>query len=81
MYPVRRIKWVDDDKKFLLQGALVGGICSTLFVGWISLGTQAAMMRGEIVIVPKPTSIEGCPGNFSFTTTTSTPHSTVEFDR
>ncbi|XP_026316074.1 sodium-coupled monocarboxylate transporter 1-like isoform X2 [Hyposmocoma kahamanoa] len=62
-------------------GALVGGICSTLFVGWISLGTQAAMMRGEIVIIPKPTSIEGCPGNFSFTTTTSTPHSTVEFDR
>lgn len=70
-----------ETKTFILQGALVGGISSTLFVGWISLGTQAAMMRGEIIVTPKPTSIEGCPGNFSLPTTTTTPHSTVEFDR
>lgn len=65
----------------MLQGALVGGISSTLLVGWISLGTQAAMIRGEIVIAPKPISIEGCQGNFSLLTTTPIPHSTVEFDR
>ncbi|XP_045509545.1 sodium-coupled monocarboxylate transporter 1-like isoform X2 [Colias croceus] len=59
-------------------GALAGGTTSTLLVGWISLGTQAAMIRGDIVIVPKPVSVSGCDGNFTLPTTT---HSTVEFDR
>ncbi|XP_038216722.1 sodium-coupled monocarboxylate transporter 2-like isoform X2 [Zerene cesonia] len=59
-------------------GALAGGTTSTLLVGWISLGTQAAMLRGDIVIVPKPVSVSGCEGNFTLPTTT---HSSVEFDR
>ncbi|CAH2103531.1 unnamed protein product [Euphydryas editha] len=61
-------------------GALVGGITSTLLVGWISLGTQAAMLRGEIVVVPKPLDVSGCADNFTlhFSTTSD---STVEFDR
>ncbi|CAG4955222.1 unnamed protein product [Colias eurytheme] len=59
-------------------GALAGGTTSTLLVGWISLGTQAAMIRGDIVIVPKPVTVSGCEGNFTLPTTT---HSTVEFDR
>ncbi|KAJ0183865.1 hypothetical protein K1T71_000288 [Dendrolimus kikuchii] len=62
-------------------GALVGGITSTMLVGWISLGTQAAMMRGDIVIIPKPISVSGCPENVTLPTTTLPPHDTVEFDR
>ncbi|CAH0402025.1 unnamed protein product [Chilo suppressalis] len=63
-------------------GALVGGVTSTLFVGWISLGTQAAMMRGDIVVTPKPISIEGCPANFtSITTPLPSFRNGVEFDR
>ncbi|OWR53185.1 putative igf2 mRNA binding protein [Danaus plexippus plexippus] len=61
-------------------GALVGGISSTLLVGWISLGTQAAMLRGEIVITPKPVDVSGCATNYTLPTT-SPPHTTVEFDR
>ncbi|KAL4717724.1 hypothetical protein ACJJTC_000873 [Scirpophaga incertulas] len=63
-------------------GALAGGVTSTLLVGWISLGTQAAMMRGDIIIVPKPISVIGCVGNLtSLTTPTPSPRHTVEFDR
>ncbi|XP_022118462.1 sodium-coupled monocarboxylate transporter 1-like [Pieris rapae] len=60
-------------------GALAGGTTSTLLVGWMSLGTQAAMLRGEIVFVPKPVSVAGCPGNITFPTITS--QNNVEFDR
>ncbi|CAK1555005.1 unnamed protein product [Leptosia nina] len=60
-------------------GALAGGTTSTLLVGWISLGTQAAMLRGDIVVVPKPVSVAGCPLNYTLPTTMS--HSSVEFDR
>lgn len=52
-----------------------------MLVGWISLGTQAAMMRGEIVIVPKPISVSGCPDNVTLHTGSMLPHNTVEFDR
>lgn len=41
-------------------GALVGGVISALFVGWISLGTQFAIARKDIVYPMKPFSIEGC---------------------
>ncbi|VVC93757.1 unnamed protein product [Leptidea sinapis] len=61
-------------------GALAGGLSSTLLVGWISLGTQTAMLRGEILIVPKPVSVDGCTGNFSLPTP-PLETSTVEFDR
>ncbi|KAI5641345.1 sodium:solute symporter family domain-containing protein [Phthorimaea operculella] len=63
-------------------GALVGGISSTLLVGWISLGTQAAMLRGEIVVLPKPISVDGCGNLTSFHDTPATySQSQVEFDR
>ncbi|CAH1647597.1 unnamed protein product [Spodoptera littoralis] len=61
-------------------GALTGGLTSTMLVGWISLGTQAAMMRGDIIVTPKPVSVAGCPGNHTFSTP-STPIHAVEFDR
>ncbi|XP_075990715.1 sodium-coupled monocarboxylate transporter 2-like [Anticarsia gemmatalis] len=61
-------------------GALTGGVASTLLVGWISLGTQAAMIRGEIVVAPKPVSVSGCPVNTTLPTTVAS-HLTVEFDR
>ncbi|KOB73472.1 putative igf2 mRNA binding protein [Operophtera brumata] len=61
-------------------GALVGGIISTVLVGWISLGTQAAMMRGEIVIMSKPVSVAGCQLNYTMPTTDSVLNA-VEFDR
>ncbi|KAF9417612.1 hypothetical protein HW555_005319, partial [Spodoptera exigua] len=61
-------------------GALTGGLTSTMLVGWISLGTQAAMMRGDIIVTPKPVSVAGCPGNHTFSTP-STPLHAVEFDR
>ncbi|XP_053624569.1 sodium-coupled monocarboxylate transporter 1-like [Plodia interpunctella] len=63
-------------------GALAGGLTSTLLVGWISIGTQAAMIRGDIVIMPKPVSISGCSDNYTITSTPA-PSSqyTVEFDR
>lgn len=41
-------------------GALVGGIVSALFVGWISLGTQFAIGRREITFQMKPFLIDGC---------------------
>ncbi|KAJ2954396.1 hypothetical protein O0L34_g2659 [Tuta absoluta] len=63
-------------------GALVGGISSTLLMGWISLGTQAAMIRGEIVVLPKPISVDGCSNFTSFHDTSATySQSQVEFDR
>ncbi|XP_073954170.1 sodium-coupled monocarboxylate transporter 1-like [Choristoneura fumiferana] len=62
-------------------GALAGGFISTLFVGWISLGTQAAMMRGEIVFPTKPVSTSGCDANLTLPTTPMSMAQTVEFDR
>lgn len=60
-----------------IKGALVGGITSTLFVGWISLGTQAAMLRGDIVVTPKPVDVSGCAANYTLPVTPAS----VEFDR
>nr|CAD7449788.1 unnamed protein product [Timema bartmani] len=42
------------------KGAIAGGIVSVAFVGWISLGTQAAIARKQITFPTKPVSIEGC---------------------
>ncbi|CAH4038340.1 unnamed protein product [Pieris brassicae] len=66
-------------KLMLFTGALAGGITSTLLVGWMSLGTQAAMLRGDIVIAAKPVSVAGCPGNITIPTISS--QSSIEFDR
>lgn len=41
-------------------GALVGAIVSTIFVGWITLGTQFAIGRKEISFQMKSFSIDGC---------------------
>lgn len=41
-------------------GALVGGIASASLVGWISIGTQVAVMNKEIVFPMKSVSVEGC---------------------
>ncbi|CAB3225698.1 unnamed protein product [Arctia plantaginis] len=62
-------------------GALTGGIASTLLVGWISLGTQAAMIRGEIVVPPKPVSVAGCTENTTLPEFTPLSFNNVEFDR
>ncbi|XP_068084240.1 sodium-coupled monocarboxylate transporter 2 [Anabrus simplex] len=42
------------------KGALVGGLTSFTLVGWISLGTQAAIATGHITFPKKPISVEGC---------------------
>lgn len=64
----------------IFQGALAGGISSTLLVGWISLGTQAAIMRGEIIIFSKAVSVDGCEGNYTVPKEPSMSTET-EFDR
>ncbi|GBP93976.1 Sodium-coupled monocarboxylate transporter 1 [Eumeta japonica] len=61
-------------------GALAGGITSTILVGWISLGTQAAMMRGEIVVQKKPTSVDGCLGNVTISSTVSTLNDVMKYE-
>lgn len=47
---------------------MAGGITSTLLVGWISVGTQAAMAKGIIVNPTKPVSTEECLIDVSFVT-------------
>ncbi|PSN38120.1 hypothetical protein C0J52_14407 [Blattella germanica] len=42
------------------KGALVGGITSLLFVGWLVTGAQAAVSRGAIKFPKKPVSTAGC---------------------
>ncbi|XP_026667942.1 sodium-coupled monocarboxylate transporter 1-like isoform X2 [Ceratina calcarata] len=42
-------------------GALVGGLISLSLVAWISLGTQAAISKGNILFPVKPISVDGCP--------------------
>lgn len=41
-------------------GALVGGISSALFVGWISIGAQVAIKNKQIIFPQKPVSLDGC---------------------
>lgn len=49
---------------------MAGGLASFALVGWISIGTQAAMARGDIRFAGKPVSLEGCSaGVFSFNET------------
>lgn len=48
------IPWVNS------KGALIGGITSAAFVGWISFGTQFAIMGEKIKFPMKPFSIKGC---------------------
>ncbi|XP_041987857.1 sodium-coupled monocarboxylate transporter 2-like [Aricia agestis] len=67
------IPWINS------TGALIGGISSTLLVGWISIGTQAAMMRGDIIVVPKPVDVSGCGENITIPFMATQP--SVEFDR
>ncbi|KAL0276708.1 UNVERIFIED_CONTAM: hypothetical protein PYX00_004221 [Menopon gallinae] len=42
------------------KGALVGGVCSAIFVGWISIGTQLEIRAKRITFPEKPVSVEGC---------------------
>ncbi|KAJ4433288.1 hypothetical protein ANN_15547 [Periplaneta americana] len=42
------------------KGALAGGICSMLTIGWIVFGTQTARLDGRIKDPELPTSVEGC---------------------
>ncbi|XP_063224315.1 sodium-coupled monocarboxylate transporter 2-like [Bacillus rossius redtenbacheri] len=42
-------------------GALSGGVCGVALVGWISLGTQAAIASRRITFPTKPLSVQGCP--------------------
>jgi len=39
---------------------MAGGISSILFVGWISLSTQANIAAGKITFPKKPFSVSGC---------------------
>jgi hypothetical protein len=50
---------------FVLQGALVGGLTSLVFVGWLVIGAQAGIARGAIKFEWKPMSTEGCVGNLT----------------
>ncbi|KAG7313328.1 hypothetical protein JYU34_000439 [Plutella xylostella] len=52
------------------KGALAGGIFSISLMSWICMGTLSNVLRGEIVFVPKPISVEGCPANTTFITET-----------
>lgn len=38
----------------------MGGIASSLFVGWICIGTQVAITKKDITFAMKTFSIEGC---------------------
>ncbi|KAJ9585535.1 hypothetical protein L9F63_002652, partial [Diploptera punctata] len=53
-------------------GALVGGVTSMVFVGWLSIGSQLAIASGQIRFPTKPVSVEECEVQM-FTNTTSTP--------
>lgn len=48
------LPWINE------KGAMVGGIVSALFVGWISIGTQVAITKKEITFQMRHFSIEGC---------------------
>jgi len=50
---------------FVLQGALVGGLTSLVFVGWLVIGAQTEIARGAIKFQWKPMSTEGCMGNLT----------------
>ena len=54
---------------FVFQGALVGGLTSLLFVGWLVIGAQAEIASGAIKFEWKPMSTEGCMGNLTDPTT------------
>jgi hypothetical protein len=55
-----------------LQGALVGGVASMAFVGWISIGSQIAIAKGQICFPTKPVSVESCASEFLNSTFKST---------
>lgn len=41
-------------------GAISGGLCAGLLVGWMSLGSQWAIHKKQLVFSVKPVSVEGC---------------------
>lgn len=47
------------------KGALVGGLTSLVFVGWLVIGTQAEIASGAIKFQWKPMSTAGCTGNLT----------------
>ena len=51
----------------MFQGALVGGLTSLVFVGWLVIGAQAEIARGAIKFQWKPMSTDGCVGNLTHT--------------
>ena len=50
---------------FVFQGALVGGLTSLVFVGWLVIGAQAEIASGAIKFQWKPMSTAGCTGNLT----------------
>ncbi|PNF13986.1 hypothetical protein B7P43_G08671 [Cryptotermes secundus] len=54
------------------KGALVGGVISMVFVGWISIGSQISIAKGQIKFPTKPVSVEGCDIEFLNNTVKST---------
>jgi hypothetical protein len=42
------------------------------FVGWISIGSQIAIAKGQISFPTKPVSVEGCDSEFLNSTLEST---------
>uniref|UniRef100_A0A1B6M044 Sodium-coupled monocarboxylate transporter 1 n=1 Tax=Graphocephala atropunctata TaxID=36148 RepID=A0A1B6M044_9HEMI len=49
------------------RGALIGSTVAMALVVWIGLGTQIAQTRGYQSAEPKPTSLEGCDCNITYT--------------
>nr|CAD7452226.1 unnamed protein product [Timema tahoe] len=45
------------------KGALVGGVTAAALVMWIGLGTQVAVARGLMELIPKNSTVEGCSCN------------------
>ncbi|XP_069696488.1 sodium-coupled monocarboxylate transporter 1-like [Periplaneta americana] len=51
------------------EGAIIGGLAGLGIMGWLCVGTQAAIASGDITFLRKPVTVEGCT-NTSVTPTT-----------
>ena len=52
-------------------GALSGGIVSVVFMLWVSIGGNFSRLSGQTVYETKIVSIDGCPGTWNVTNTSS----------
>ncbi|XP_052120880.1 sodium-coupled monocarboxylate transporter 1-like [Frankliniella occidentalis] len=46
-----------------VKGAMAGGLCSLLFMGWIVTGSQAAIFSKQLTYPWLPTRVDGCANN------------------